>query len=64
MKQQKTIEPITIDNSPSKYYITGDKHRHFEGVIEFCKTNHLRKQDVIVILGDSEFNSYGDERDN
>ena len=63
MKQPKIVEPITVDNSPPKYYITGDKHRHFDGLIEFCKTNKLRKQDVIVILGDSGFNYYGDERD-
>lgn len=63
MKQPKTGEAITLDNSPPKYYITGDKHRHFDRLIEFCKTNHLRKQDVIVILGDSGFNYYSDERD-
>ena len=63
MKQRKEKEPEVIDNSPPKYYITGDKHRHFDRLIEFCKTNHLRKQDVIVILGDSGFNYYGDARD-
>ena len=63
MKQCKKKESGVIDNSPPKYYITGDKHRHFDQLIEFCKTNHLRKQDVIVILGDSGFNYYGDERD-
>ena len=25
----------TIDDSPAKYYITGDKHRHFDRLIEF-----------------------------
>lgn len=53
----------TIDDSPAKYYITGDKHRHFDRLIEFCKNNKLRQKDVVVILGDSGFNYYGDARD-
>ncbi len=63
MRQPKIAEPIAIDNDPPKFYITGDKHRCFDELIEFCKTNKLRKKDVIVILGDSGFNYYGDERD-
>ena len=61
MKQPKTNAPIVVDQSPPKYYITGDKHRHFDGLITFCKVNQLRRKDVIVILGDSGFNYYGDE---
>ena len=63
MKHPKINVPVTVDHSPPKYYITGDKHRHFDRLIEFCKDNQLRKKDVIVILGDSGFNYYGDERD-
>lgn len=54
-------EPIK-DNSV-KYYITGDKHRDFKDLIAFCKTNKLQKNDVIIILGDTGFNYYGDKRD-
>ena len=56
-------EVALTDNRPAKYYITGDKHRHFDRLIEFCETNHLRRKDVIIILGDSGFNYYEDERD-
>ena len=63
MKQDKAKAPVLLDNGSTRYYITGDKHRHFDRLIDFCKTNNLRKQDVIVILGDSGFNYYGDERD-
>ena len=63
MRQPKIAEQITIDNGPPKFYITGDKHRCFEELIEFCKTNKLRKKDLIVILGDSGFNYYCDGRD-
>ena len=63
MKNPKIIDLISIDNSPPKFYITGDKHRCFDELIEFCKRNKLRPKDVIVILGDSGFNYYGDERD-
>ena len=61
MKKNKTIG--VVDDSPARYYITGDKHCRFDRLIEFCETNQLRKKDVIVILGDSGFNYYGDERD-
>ena len=60
--QRKKIE-VEIDDSPAKYYITGDKHRDFNSLIIFCKTNKLRRKDVIVILGDAGFNYYGDKRD-
>lgn len=61
MRKYTKIEPE--DDRPVRYYITGDKHRHFDQLIEFCEKNHLRRKDVIVILGDSGFNYYGDERD-
>ena len=64
LKQKtKTELPNAKDDLPPRYYITGDKHRHFKGLIEFCKTNCLRQKDVIVILGDAGFNYYMDERD-
>ena len=63
-KRLKKIVPLAIrDNSPAKYFITGDKHRNFESLIDFCEVNRLRKKDVIIILGDSGFNYYEDERD-
>lgn len=62
-KLHKKTPLETVDNSPPKYFITGDKHRSFKNLIEFCRTNHLRKKDVIIILGDSGFNYYGDDRD-
>ncbi len=54
---------ILMDNGPAKYYITGDKHRHFSSLIRFCEENHLRKKDTVIILGDAGLNYYGDERD-
>lgn len=60
----KKIVPLALrDHSPAKYFITGDKHRNFDSLIDFCEVNHLRKKDVIIILGDSGFNYYEDERD-
>ena len=63
MQRMKKKSLSTIDNSPAKYFITGDKHRHYDRLIDFCKSNSLRKKDVIIILGDAGFNFYGDERD-
>ena len=61
MRKEKSSE--LIEEDPARYFITGDKHRHFERLIHFCKDNHLRKKDVIIILGDAGFNYYGDQRD-
>lgn len=52
------------DGSPPKYFITGDKHRNFQHIKNFCRDMNTRRKDVIIILGDSGFNYYEDERDN
>jgi len=51
------------DGKPQKFFITGDKHRNFEKVKQFCRHMNTRKQDVLIILGDSGFNYYNDYRD-
>lgn len=51
------------DGSPSRFFITGDKHRDFEYVKDFCEKLNTRKKDVLIILGDAGFNYFGDERD-
>lgn len=51
------------DGSPAKFYITGDKHRRFDKVKEFCRQMNTRRKDVLIILGDTGFNYYDDERD-
>ena len=61
--KKKAELPEPEDSEPPKYYITGDKHRHFKRLIEFCKVNRLRRKDVIIILGDAGFNYFEDERD-
>ena len=52
------------DGSPPNYFITGDKHRNFQNIKNFCRDMNTRRKDVIIILGDSGFNYYEDERDN
>ena len=52
------------DGTPPKFFITGDKHRNFKYVKNFCRDMNTRRKDVIIILGDSGFNYYEDERDN
>lgn len=34
-------------------YITGDTHRDFERIFDFCEENGTTKDDVLVILGDA-----------
>ena len=42
-------------------YITGDTHREFERILDFCKTNKTSKDDVLLILGDAGINYYGEQ---
>lgn len=51
------------DGTPAKFFITGDKHRHFNRVKEFCHDMNTRRKDVLIILGDAGFNYYDDKRD-
>lgn len=51
------------DGTPAKYFITGDKHRNFEGVKAFCRNMNTRRKDVLIILGDTGFNYFEDIRD-
>lgn len=51
------------DGSPRKFFITGDKHRHFDRVKKFCREMNTRRKDVLIILGDTGFNYYDDKRD-
>ncbi len=51
------------DGIPAKYFITGDKHRNFECVKDFCCEMNTRRKDVLIILGDAGFNYYEDVRD-
>lgn len=51
------------DGIPPKFYITGDKHRDFDSVKEFCHVMNTRRKDVLIILGDAGFNYYEDVRD-
>jgi 3-oxoacid CoA-transferase subunit A len=63
MKKMMTVETEVSEDNMVKYYITGDKHRHFDTLINFCRNNNTKKSDVIIILGDAGINYYGDSRD-
>ena len=61
--KKDTVISYYDDGSPAKFFITGDKHRHFDLVKEFCREMNTRRKDVLIILGDSGFNYYDDKRD-
>ena len=61
--QKETIISYYDDGTPAKFFITGDKHRHFDQVKEFCHKMNTRPKDVLIILGDAGFNYYDDKRD-
>jgi len=52
-----------VDDSPPKFFITGDKHRRFDEIKEFCRVMDTKRKDVLIILGDAGFNYYDDARD-
>ena len=64
-KAVSTNRPVEYydDGMAPRFYITGDKHRHYEKVKAFCRDLKTRKKDVLIILGDSGFNYYNDIRD-
>jgi hypothetical protein len=57
---KQVIFPYHDDGTPSKCFITGDKHRDFQYVKLFCRDMKTRRKDVLIILGDTGFNYYGD----
>ena len=61
--KKDTVISYYDDGSPAKFFITGDKHRHFDRVKEFCREINTRRKDVLIILGDAGFNYYDDKRD-
>lgn len=60
---REEISPYYDDGRPAQFYITGDKHRDFNGVERFCREMKTRKKDVLIILGDAGFNYFDDKRD-
>lgn len=44
-------------------YITGNTHREFGRIFDFCEENGTTKDDVRIILGDAEINYYLDISD-
>lgn len=61
-KNKKAINYYT-DFKGARFFITGDKHRDFKKVKQFCRNLKTRKNDVLIILGDSSLNYYEDDRD-
>lgn len=43
--------------------LTGDTHRNFDRIFEFCEAYGTARDDVLVILGDAGINYYLDEAD-
>ena len=44
-------------------YITGDTHRDFSRIKQFCKENDTTQNDIMIILGDNGINFYGEAKD-
>lgn len=61
--KKDTVISYYDDGSPARFFITGDKHRHFDRVKEFCRDMNTHRKDVLIILGDAGFNYYDDKRD-
>lgn len=44
--------------------LTGDTHRNFDRIFNFCQKNGATQEDTLVILGDAGINYYLDKSDN
>lgn len=44
-------------------FLTGDTHREFDRIFEFCEEYDTTPEDIIVILGDAGINYFLDSRD-
>lgn len=44
-------------------YITGDTHGDFNRIKYFCTINKTKKDDILIILGDTGLNYYGGKKD-
>lgn len=44
-------------------YITGDTHGSYSRIRKFCRRQETSRQDLMIILGDTMLNYFGDERD-
>lgn len=44
-------------------YVTGDTHRNFKRIFDFCAERNTTKDDVLIILGDACINYFLDRRD-
>lgn len=44
-------------------YITGDTHRDFARVFDFCRENETTTDDILIILGDAGINYFLDDSD-
>lgn len=45
-------------------YLTGDTHREFYRIKQFCERMESTTEDIMIILGDAGINYYCDHRDN
>lgn len=44
-------------------YITGDTHRDFSRIGDFCRRMKTKKSDIMIVLGDAGINYYGNFHD-
>ena len=44
-------------------YLTGDTHREFDRIFDFCEEYGTSEEDILVILGDAGINYFCDSRD-
>lgn len=55
LRGKDTYNPVVL--------ITGDTHRNFKRIIQFCEKYPTTKEDVLIILGDAGINYCNDIRD-
>lgn len=61
--RKTTSKKKEVRTAMARTYITGDVHRQFKRVQDFCSIRKTTREDVLIILGDAGINFYLDDRD-
>lgn len=54
---------MKIEKKTKRIFITGDTHGDFRRIVTFCEQYKTKREDVLIILGDSGINYYGKIKD-
>ena len=61
--KRAAILELTQEQEGKMIYVTGDTHRDFSRIKQFCKEHNTTQDDIMIVLGDNGINYYGNDVD-